>query len=269
MPTHLPDIIARYIIVTIKQTFRSVLRSFPKSHFRAGLALASTDTRSSSNSSIAAKMADARTVVAEYESNMPLLVPSTSRARRKSNFTQQEVTVLMRMMKKYSKYLSGRITSNEDLIKRRQVWTKVVEAVNSVSADTRTLEEIKSKWKKCKYEVKGEIRVNFHFFCVLNFCKADLFCYDNVATVVPRYLMRITHVKLVINKYFVVRNKFFFEVIFLGGAQQWQKQTYFAYYNRNDFLVSYVKCSNPSQEYYLRDKQEITEYTIRNLKRKL
>lgn len=97
---------------------------------------------------------------------MPLLVPThVSRVRRKSNFTQEEVAVLLRMMRKYSKYLSGRITSNEDLIKRRQVWTKVVEAVNSVSADQRTLSEIKSKWKKCKYEARGEGFLLY--FCVL------------------------------------------------------------------------------------------------------
>lgn len=86
----------------------------------------------------------------------PLLVPSTStngtRGRRKSNFTQAEVSMLYAMMRKYSKHLRGRVSSTEDLVQRRKIWMKIVEAVNSVSVEERTLVEIKSKWKKCKYE---------------------------------------------------------------------------------------------------------------------
>lgn len=85
-----------------------------------------------------------------------LLVPTAStsvpRGRRKSNFTQQEVNMLCTMMRKYAKRLRGRITSGEDLGERRKLWMKIVDAVNSVSVEERTLTEIKSKWKKCRYE---------------------------------------------------------------------------------------------------------------------
>lgn len=115
------------------------------------------------------------------DSNYPLLVPTTTsssssnnnssrqqqqhRARRKSNFTQAEVNMLYKMMRKYAKHLRGRVSSTEELMERRRLWMKVVDAVNSVSVEERTLVEIKSKWKKCRYDDElGERKGGMYFF---------------------------------------------------------------------------------------------------------
>lgn len=97
-------------------------------------------------------------------SYMPTTSTHVARSRRKSNFTKAEVSMLHKVMRKYAKYLQGRVSTSEELMERRRIWMKVVDAVNSVSAEQRTLLEIKSKWKKCRYEEqKGEKMLVFRF----------------------------------------------------------------------------------------------------------
>lgn len=101
---------------------------------------------------------------------------STTRGRRKSNFTQAEVNMLRKMMRRYAKQLKGRVTNSEDIMERRKIWSKIVDAVNSVSVEERTMLEIKSKWKKCKYEDElgerngGECVFHFLFSFFFRFC---------------------------------------------------------------------------------------------------
>lgn len=58
-------------------------------------------------------------------------------------------------------------------MERRKMWMKIVDAVNSVSVEERTMLEIKSKWKKCRYEDElGERKGGefvFVFFSFLGF----------------------------------------------------------------------------------------------------
>lgn len=72
------------------------------------------------------------------------------RQPRKTNFAPEEVKVLVKLIRKNAKHLLGKWPNKKQLQKRRKVWSQVLEAVNAVGVETRTLQEIKSKWKKCK-----------------------------------------------------------------------------------------------------------------------
>lgn len=104
-----------------------------------------------------------------HNNNSTASAGGSTRGRRKSNFTQAEVNMLRKMMRRYAKHLKGRVTNSEDIMERRKIWSKIVDAVNSVSVEERTMLEIKSKWKKCKYEDElngrngGECEFSFVF----------------------------------------------------------------------------------------------------------
>lgn len=74
---------------------------------------------------------------------------------RKSKFAPEEIKALVRHIRKNAKHLQGRWPNKKQLQKRRKVWLEVVEAVNAVSVEERTVEEVKSKWKKCKKAYGG------------------------------------------------------------------------------------------------------------------
>lgn len=77
------------------------------------------------------------------------------RSPRKSNFSQQEVDVLISTVKRNHEILY-RETSKSVFHKeiRNQVWKIILDEVNKVSLERRTLNEIKNKWKKCQPKVK-------------------------------------------------------------------------------------------------------------------
>lgn len=74
---------------------------------------------------------------------------------RKSKFAPEEIGVLVRHMRKYAKQLQGRWANKKQLQRRQKVWLEVVDAVNAVGVEERTVDEVKTKWKKCRktYEV--------------------------------------------------------------------------------------------------------------------
>ncbi|XP_019763804.2 uncharacterized protein LOC109540073 isoform X2 [Dendroctonus ponderosae] len=85
---------------------------------------------------------------------------------RKSNFSQQEVDVLISTVKRNHDILY-REHSKSDFHKeiRNQVWKIILDEVNKVSLERRTLSEIKNKWKKCQPKVRsseGSDGVDYH-----------------------------------------------------------------------------------------------------------
>ncbi|XP_050299816.1 titin-like isoform X2 [Anthonomus grandis grandis] len=75
-----------------------------------------------------------------------------TRKSRKSNFSQEEVDVLITTVLQNHDILYKE-TSKSFFHKeiRNQVWNIVLEEVNKVSQEKRTLNEIKNKWKKCQH----------------------------------------------------------------------------------------------------------------------
>lgn len=77
-----------------------------------------------------------------------------SRKTRKSNFSAEEKDVLISTVMHNYDILYGE-TSKSYYHKeaRNQVWNIVLEEVNKVSLEKRTLAEVKNKWKKCQHNV--------------------------------------------------------------------------------------------------------------------
>lgn len=78
-----------------------------------------------------------------------------TRKSRKSNFSQEEIDVLVTTVMQNHDILY-RETSKSFFHKeiRNQVWNIILEEVNKVSLERRTLNEVKNKWKKCQYNLR-------------------------------------------------------------------------------------------------------------------
>lgn len=70
--------------------------------------------------------------------------------KRKANFTDIENRVLLANVQKLSGTLFGKIPFSATVQQKQLAWLKVAKAVNSVSSVSRTLEEVKNRWKKHK-----------------------------------------------------------------------------------------------------------------------
>lgn len=77
---------------------------------------------------------------------------------RKSKFTPAEISVLVKLMRKHAKYMQGRWADKKVLQKRQKVWLEIVDAVNRVSVEERTVDEVKSKWKKCRKDIQSFVK---------------------------------------------------------------------------------------------------------------
>lgn len=75
-----------------------------------------------------------------------------SKKSRKSNFSPEEVDVLVKMVGRNYDILYGEY-SKRAVYKdaRYQAWVNVTNEVNQVSLEKRTLQEVKNKWKKCQH----------------------------------------------------------------------------------------------------------------------
>lgn len=78
---------------------------------------------------------------------------------RKSKFAPEEIRVLVKHVRKHAKQLQGRWTNKKQLQKRRKVWLEVAEAVNAVGVEERTVDEVKTKWKKCRKAYGGLVKI--------------------------------------------------------------------------------------------------------------
>lgn len=80
-----------------------------------------------------------------------------SKKSRKSNFSPEEVDVLVKMVGRNYDILYGEY-SKRAVYKdaRYQAWVNVTNEVNQVSLEKRTLQEVKNKWKKCQHLYRFE-----------------------------------------------------------------------------------------------------------------
>lgn len=80
------------------------------------------------------------------------------KSRKNSKFAPEEISVLVKLMRKHAKFMQGRWADKKLLQKRRKVWLEVVEAVNKVGVAERTIDEVKSKWKKCRKDIYSVVK---------------------------------------------------------------------------------------------------------------
>lgn len=76
----------------------------------------------------------------------------------KSKFAPEEISVLVKLMKKYEKLMQGRWADKKLLQKRRKVWLEIVDAINRVSVEERTIDEVKSKWKNVRKDIYSIVK---------------------------------------------------------------------------------------------------------------
>lgn len=76
---------------------------------------------------------------------------------RKSNFSQDEVEILVKTVGRNYNVLYGEYSKRAIYKEARyQAWLDVTNEVNQVSIEKRTLQEVKNKWKKCQHLYRGE-----------------------------------------------------------------------------------------------------------------
>ncbi|KAG5878379.1 hypothetical protein JTB14_020615 [Gonioctena quinquepunctata] len=77
--------------------------------------------------------------------------------QRKSNFSPDEVDVLVRTVGKNYETLYGEFSKRAiNKNARHRAWIDVTKEVNQVSLEKRTLQEVKNKWKKCQHLYRAE-----------------------------------------------------------------------------------------------------------------
>lgn len=80
------------------------------------------------------------------------------RKARKSNFSNDEVDVLVDAVRSHFDTLYGSLTKRAtNRWVRQEAWDDIMRRVNGVSLEMRTLQEIKNKWKKCQYAMKEKL----------------------------------------------------------------------------------------------------------------
>lgn len=80
-----------------------------------------------------------------------------SKKPRKSNFSQEEVDILLKNVGRNYDVLYGEY-SKRAVYKdaKHQAWLEITNEVNQVSSERRTLQEVKNKWKKCQHLFKED-----------------------------------------------------------------------------------------------------------------
>lgn len=107
-----------------------------------------------------------------------------SKKSRKSNFSPEEVDILVKTVGKNYDILYGEY-SKRAIYKeaRHQAWLDVTNEVNQVSIERRTLQEVKNKWKKCQHLYRGEdlmeisdeygmltVNISVFYYITLSYC---------------------------------------------------------------------------------------------------
>ena len=83
---------------------------------------------------------------------------SLPRKPRKSNFSTDEVDVLVDSVKAHYNVLYGKFAKRAtNRWIRQKAWMDILKKVNGVSIEKRTLQEVKNKWKKCQYAMKEKV----------------------------------------------------------------------------------------------------------------
>lgn len=80
---------------------------------------------------------------------------------RKPKFSREELEVLVSLVEKNNVVLTSKFGPNVTKAKKDHCWAQITEAVNSVgSGPTRSVQDIKQKWKDHKKSSKAKGKLN-------------------------------------------------------------------------------------------------------------
>ena len=76
--------------------------------------------------------------------------------KRKQNFSVAEISVLTENVEQNIDVLSSKLTTSVTNKRKAEIWTKVTAAVNALGVESRTVQEVKDKWKNLHSAAKKE-----------------------------------------------------------------------------------------------------------------
>ena len=85
---------------------------------------------------------------------------ASKKQQRKKNFSADEIRVLIEEYEVKRDIFEGKFSNTLTNIKKKNAWQEVTSKVNALGVDSRTVEEIKIKWKNLCSSAKG----SFHEF---------------------------------------------------------------------------------------------------------
>ncbi|KAJ8984152.1 hypothetical protein NQ317_017803 [Molorchus minor] len=96
----------------------------------------------------------------QKEAVLTKMAEAHNRKVRKSNFSPEEIDVLVNTVVKHYNILYGELAKRAvNKNARERAWIDVTRRVNRVSIERRTLQEVKNKWKKCQYLYRGHLGI--------------------------------------------------------------------------------------------------------------
>ena len=74
---------------------------------------------------------------------------------RKKNFSIDEIRVLREEFEKHQEILTSKFTNTITNKRKTNLWKQITERVNSLGIDSRSLDDIKTKWKNLTSTAKS------------------------------------------------------------------------------------------------------------------
>ena len=78
------------------------------------------------------------------------------RKARKHNFTVSEITILTERVEENLAVLQSKFTNSVTNQKKNEIWKEITSAVNASSVESRTVLEVREKWKSLHSSAKRE-----------------------------------------------------------------------------------------------------------------
>ncbi|KAM9327048.1 nuclear apoptosis-inducing factor 1 [Gastrophryne carolinensis] len=82
---------------------------------------------------------------------------ATPAKKRKTNFSEQEVDIIMEEMEKHKHILINHYNAGVPLLTKSNAWYEILKRVNAISTCHRELAEVKKKWSDLKTEVRRKM----------------------------------------------------------------------------------------------------------------
>ncbi|KAG9477760.1 nuclear apoptosis-inducing factor 1 isoform X2 [Eleutherodactylus coqui] len=82
---------------------------------------------------------------------------ATPAKKRKTNFSEQEVEIIMEEMEKQKHILINHYNAGVPLLTKSNAWCDILKRVNAISTCHRELAEVKKKWSDLKTEVRRKM----------------------------------------------------------------------------------------------------------------
>lgn len=78
-----------------------------------------------------------------------------SKRKRKSNFSGNEIALLIELTEPHIEVLSSKLTNSITNERKKDIWKNICNSINAQGVDNRTWEEIKDKWQAMQKQAKS------------------------------------------------------------------------------------------------------------------